>query len=734
MHIKNLDKIKELIKSKLPEYLEELGCRTSGNKVQCPHSQAHDNNDETKLSAAFLPDSKNQLIYCFVEQRSFDIFDIYGIKNNISIKGQSFFEVLKKLADKYKIPIEEEYEYSASEKALNRQRRFLENLHKMSLQKKNLQKGVKYYKQRNINKEKLITWKIGCLSPNDITPELNKECKSLFDYRLLTVFHKEGLVIPILNENNQYSGIIIRMFNTNDNDPYIKICIKGSNLFNIERVRGAEELTIVEGVFDAIALHPNQNVVACLTNVINDANLEKIAQIGFKKINIALDPDNFFKGTARDGFLRTIVRMKNLDAEISLIKIPVLDNEPKADPDEYMKKHTLEDFKNLPKISALNYLIQNYEKSLIKEGIIYDFIAGCPNLIRKEAYITECADALKVGKRQLTKSIDDMSDSSTSFNMIQYVQEKDAYDELLEDFTELAWNNNFRGISSGFPLFDKKFGGFEDTLYLLAGFPETGKTTFLLNFVYKLALNKDVFVAFYSLDDGAKRAILPRLMSMTSGLTSKEVRQPNKETHDKWFEGMTQLKQLKENMIIKDGSHIRTLDDLDNYVKIHSTLAAERRKKFVVVIDNLHDLQASGKSLEATQNAQRIASYLKRLPQKINCPIISTAEVPKSSAGKPTGKDIKESIDLWYASRFVGGIYSNFHQAKTVQDTNLHWVDKNGKYNPIMELFVSKNQTGEATHGSLFYKFSFSDNKLTECSERECELLDDGQFITYMEE
>jgi len=734
MHIKNLDKIKEMIKSKLPEYLNELGCRTNGGKVQCPNSAAHDHNDETKLSAAFLPDSKNHLIYCFVEQRSFDIFDIYGIKNNVSIKGSSFFDAVKALARKYSIPVEEEYEYSQIEKATNRQRKFLENLHKLSIQKKNLQRGVTYYKQRNINKEKLLTWKIGCLSPNDITPALNKECKSLFDYRLLSVFHKEGLVIPILNENNQYSGIIIRMFNTEDNDPYIKICIKGSNLFNIERVRGHDELTIVEGPFDAIALHPNQNVIGCLTNVINDANLEKIANIEFKKIFLALDPDNLYKGTARDGFLRTIVRMKNLDSEIFLIKIPVIEGEAKPDPDEYMKTHTLEDFKDLPKLSALKYLIENYEKGLIKEKIIYDFIAGCPNLIRKEAYITECAESLKIGKRQLTKSIDDMSNSSTSFNMIQYVQEKDAYDELLEDFTELAWNKNFAGIPSGFPLFDKRFGGFEDTLYLLAGFPETGKTTFLLNFVYKLAMNDDTLVAFYSLDDGAKRAILPRLMSITSGLTSKQVRQPDKETHDKWFDGMSQLKKMKDNIIIKDGSHIRTLEDLDNYVKIHSTIAIERGKKFVVVIDNLHDLQAGGgKSLEATHNAQRVASYLKRLPQQINCPIISTAEVPKSSSAKPSGKDIKESIDLWYASRFVGGVYSNFHQVKNIQDSNLHWVDETGAYNPIMELFVSKNQTGDALHGSLFFKFRFSNNTLTECNERETDILKDGGFLTFME-
>jgi replicative DNA helicase len=734
MRIKNLSKIKELIKAKLPEYLNDIGCKTNGTKVQCPNTEAHEHGDEGKLSAAFLPDSQNRVLYCFVEERTFDIFDIHSIKTGIENRGQGFYELLKDLAGKYNIPIEEEYEYSAKEKATQRQRNFLEKLHKLSCSGGRPKKGTDFYKRRNISKDKLKTWRIGYLSPDDITPEMNKECKMLFDYRLLSVFHKPGLVLPILDDSKQYSGIIIRMFDTEDDDPYIKICIKGSNLFNIERVRGKESLTIVEGPFDAIALHPEQNVVGCLTNVVNDANLEKIAGMDMKKIHLALDPDNMYRGTARDGFLRTILRMKNLDTEISLVSIPVIEGEPKPDPDEYMKTHSLEDFRNLPKIDAITYLIKNYEKGLIKADVLYDFIAGCPNLIRKEAFINQCSKALDIGKRQLTKSIDDISEKKDSFNMIQYVQEKDSYDELLEGFTELAWNKNFAGVPSGFPLFDKKFGGFEDTLYLFAGFPEMGKTTFLLNFVYRLAMCKNTFVAFYSLDDGAKRAIVPRLMSITSGLTSRQVRQPEKSYEKQWFEGMKKLKELKENMIIKDGSDIRTVDDLDNFVKIHSTIAEERGKKFIIVIDNLHDLNASTRrDLEATQNAQRVASYLKRLPQRMNCPILSTAEVPKSAGGRPTGKDIKESIDLWYASRFVAGIYSNYHQVKNAQDSNLHWVDENGKYHPIMELFVSKNQTGEAEHGTLFYKFNFTNNQLIECNERETKMLAEGGFLTYME-
>jgi replicative DNA helicase len=726
--IKNLDKVKELIKAKLPEYLKELGLRVEGSKVQCPHTEAHEHGDKEKISAGFLPQSQNKLIYCFVEDKTFDIFDIYALKNNKSISGQAFYDVVKVLADKYKIPYEEEYEFSIQEQEKRHKRKILEQIHTLSIQ--HAKEGVELYKKRNLTKEKIIHWKIGFLKPEYISQTLNKDFKTLYEYGLLAVFTHPALIIPVFDEDQQYVGLVIRQFGAPKGDEYLNISMSGKNLFNIHNVRGNDILTIVEGTFDTMALYPEKNVVGCLTNTLHDPDLEKIANLKPKKIRMALDPDNLFQGSARDGFLKAILKMKNLDAEIEVIIIPS-DSNNKPDPDEYMKTHTLEEFNKLPKMNAINYLLKNYEKSIIKVDQIYQFIAGCPDLIKKEAYITECAKVLNVGKRQLTRSIDSISENKESFNMIQYVQEKDSLDELLESFTESAWNKNYKGVPSGFPLFDRKFGGFEDTLYLLIGYPEQGKTTFLLNFVYRLAQCKDTFVAFYSLDDGARRAILPRLMSIASGLTSKQVKQPQADYKERWFEGLKKIQDLKENLIIKDGSEVRTLKDMENFVKIHASMAEEKGKKFIIVIDNLHDLIASNK-FESVQNSQRVASFLKRLPQEMGCPIIATAEVPKSADAKPSGKDIKESIDLWYAARFVAGIFSNFHLAKKKGDTNLAWVDETGKYQPIMELFVSKNQTGEAEHGSLYYKFSMTNNNLTECSDKEMELLAAGQYLNFL--
>ena len=729
MRIKNVDRVKELLKAKLPEYLKELGLRIEHTKVQCPNSDAHEHGDSEKLSAAFLPQSNNTNIYCFVEDKTFDIFDVYAMKQGKQLIGEEFYVAVEELAKKYGIPLEMEEEYSLKEKEKKSKQKVLETLHKLSL--KYCKDGIVYYNKRKLSKEKIYAWQIGFLDPSNLPKDLDAQFKTLYEYKLSSVFQYPSLVIPVFNTHNQYVGVIMRQFGAPKGDEYLNLSLNGKNLFNINKVRGSEKITIVEGVFDTIALYPENNVVGCLTNQVHENDLESLAKGKYKQIVLALDPDNLYQGGARDGFLKSILRLKNFDSEILLVEIPTADGQTnKPDPDEYMRTHSLEDFNALTRVNALDYLLENYKRNVIKVETLYEFLAGCPNLIRKEQMITKVAQDLNIGKRQLMKSIDNMSENKSSFNLIQYAQEKDSFDELLESFTEIAWNGNYKGIPSGFPIFDQTFGGFEDTLYLMVGFPEMGKTTFLINFVYRLARNPNNFVAFYSLDDGAKRAIVPRLMSIASGLTSKQARNPTKDIADSWYQGMQNIQALKSNMIIKDGSEIRTLPDLENFVKIHNNIAQERNKKLVVVIDNIHDLGYGGKrELETTQNSVRIAGFLKKLPQELNCPIICTAEVPKSAKDKPTGKDIKESIDFWYAARWVGGIFSDFHSPAGKGLNPYVWKTPEGLDMPIMELSVSKNQTGDSAHMSLFYKFNMKTNALIECTMDEMALLKAGQTI-----
>ncbi len=720
MKIKNIKLILPKLKTKLPEYLKETKLLLENNKIRCPNYAAHKNNDEHP-SASFVPNSNRTLIYCFVEKRPFDILDVYALVHKKAINGEFFYLAIEDLCKKYNIYYETESGNSPKEIEIRKKREILTKLHILSFNNVKAGNGLKYYKLRNLSKAKIQHFKIGYLEPKNIPESLYTEFNKYFDYQLNRVFNHPALVIPIYTQYNQYWGLSLRQFDCPKEDKYLHLFLSSGgkgNIFNTNNVKSSEEVYITEGCFDTIAMFPETNVIACLTNIITEKGIEYLADMEFKKVNLVLDPDNFTKGEATDGILKTILRLKNLDTVINVIKIP-----ENLDPDDYLKKHTLEEFKNLPNMEGIDYLLSKVKTKIIGNDKIYDFIATCPNLVLKERYITKVAESLKIGKRNLTKKLEELNENS-SLNLVQYVKEKDFLSELIEDFAKAAWNKKYVSLSSGFELFDKNLGGFEDTLYLLIGHPEMAKTSWLLNLTYNLLKDKNNFVALYSLDDGLKRAIIPRFVSLLTGLTSNQIKNPTEATKDRWMKGLKQLSSLKDRLTMKDGGDIRTVWDLGNFVNIHMNIANENNKKFIILIDNLHTLTASAK-LGTTEDSKKVINFLKRLPQKYFCPIIATAEVPKGTRGRPSGEDIKDSIEFWYAARFVGGLYNDINQRK---QTHLIW-ENNGEFNPIFELYISKNQTGHGWHGSLFYKLDRQNNKLIECSADEMQLLKNGQSL-----
>ena len=718
--IKNLPTVISLLKKKLPEYLQSQGILIKDPQLQCPnHKECHKHNDLGKLSASFLPNTNKTKIYCFVEHRTFDIFSCYQILEKKPIYGSNFYNAVIDLAKRFNIPIELEPS-SPKEIELQKKQKLLEKIHKLSLTY--IKKGKEYYKKRNLTKEKIKFYKIGYLEPTFLSSTIVNEFKSLFDYNILSVFSSPSLVIPVYSVFNQYVGLIFRQFD--DETRYLNFFIKNGEkckLFNTQNIH-SEEIYLVEGVFDAIALYPDTNVVALLTNNLSEDNLSFFVNSDIKKVKLALDGDNFQKPLNSNGIYNCIERLKHLDIEVEILCLPYED-----DPDSFITKKGIEEFKNLSMISSIDYLISLLKENKIKIEQIYDYIVSCPNLLRKDKYLSILADKTHLKKSLLAKTIEKLeTKSKTNVNISKLYQEKENLENLLVEFEDFAWNKEFNTILSGFPLFDKYVFGFENTLYTFVGFPETGKTTFLLNLAYNLLnSNQKVYIAFYSIDDGVKRSILPRFLSIISGLKPYKFKYPTKDIKDIWYSALEKLKEFKNSLSLKDGAEIRTIFDLEEYIKLHYNIATEQGKSLVVIIDNIHKISASYK-LGSTENSVKVASFLSKIPQIYNCCLITTAEVPKSSPQKPTGKDIKESIDIWYASRFVGGLFTDFF---TNTATHLvHQVDE-GKLNPIIELYVSKNQTGDGWHGSLFYKFFLDTSRLEECSEEERQLLLEKQFI-----
>lgn len=724
MKIHNVEKLLPILRQKLFEYLKEKKFIIKEPHLQCPSGYAnlgaHKNRDTGKLSAAFIPNTNKTKIKCFVENRIFDIFDVYSLIEQKPLYGEGFFIIIEELCKKYNIPYEKDMVQSPKEIEIQKKRELLTKFHTFCF--KNAKNGIEYYKKRKLTKEQITFFKIGFIHPKQLTEQWVKLFKEYLDYKINILLTSPALVIPIYNKFKQYVGVTLRQFIDDQNRRYLHLYAdKDRVMYNINNVYGKEEVYIVEGSFDAISLYPDINAIACLTSSVQNGGIEYLAKEGFKNICLALDPDLNDKPSEANGILRSILNLKDIDTNLCVIDIP-----KEHDPDSFVKEKGIEEFKKLKKISAIDYLVTKNKQKQLDIKQIYEFIASCPNIVNKERYISIVSERLEIGKRALTKEIEKVQEKDAHIDLVKYIEEKEFVSVTLNKYVKQALSKGFEGIPSGFKLFDKYLGGFEDTIYCLTGFPEQGKTSILLNFALRFLLQERNFVALYSIDDGLFRGIIPRLLSMITDLPSKEMRNPSSESiKQKLVQGVKKLLTVKENFIMKDGSHIRTVwGDLEEFIKIHKIIAEKKNKKLIILIDNIHALTASYK-FGGVENAERTAVYLKQIPQKYECPVIITAELPKSSSERPTGKDIKSSIEYWYASRFVASIISaprNPAQKTKYATDHLLFNYKNNLY-PIMELNISKNQTFDTWHGSLFYKFFLHNNRLVEASEEECQLL-----------
>lgn len=723
MKIRNVDKLLPQIRLKLLPYLQEKNFIIKPPHLQCPHGFIglnHKNNDKGKLSAAFIPDTNNTKIKCFVENQIFDIFDVYSLIEKKPLYGEGFYIIIEELCKKYGIPYEKDIVQSPKEIEILKKKEFITKFHTFCL--KNAKNGAAHYKKRKLTRQQIIAFKIGFIDPKQLTQEWVTAFDKYLGYKINLILTAPALVIPIYNKFKQYVGVTLRQYTEDEQRRYLHLYADRDRvMYNVNNIHSKEEVYIVEGSFDAVALYPELPAIACLTSSVQNGGIEYLAKEEFKQINLALDPDLNEKDTASNGILKSILNLKDLDTQLYIIDIP-----KKYDPDSFVKEKGIEEFKKLKKLEAIDYLIKKRKENSLSDNKLYEFIASCPNIVRKEHYISKVSESLGVGKRALTKEIEKIGEKDTTIDLVRYIEEKEFMSVTLNRYIKQALSGDFVGVPSGFKLFDKYFGGFEDTIYLWIGFAQAGKSTFLLNFALRLLMNEKNFVALYSIDDGLFRSVIPRMLSMLTGLPSREMRNPTtKENKEILVKGAKKLLQLKENFTMKDGSHINTLwGDMEEFAKIHKTIAEKKNKKFIMIIDNIHALTMSHKHGE-TENAQRIAVYLKKLVQRYECPLLCTGEVPKSANERPTGKDVKQSNEFEYGARVIGSIISAPRNAnqKTKYPTDHLWHNYKNNLNPIMELNISKNQTFNTWHGSLFYKFYIENNRLKECTEEEQAML-----------
>lgn len=166
----------------------------------------------------------------------------------------------------------------------------------------------KYLRTRGVNKEDILKWKIGFCSHGEF---------------------KDRIIIPSFDEDGDVNFFIARSY-SGDWKKYKNPKVSKNIIFNELYVDWTSDLTIVEGVFDAIIAG---NSVPILGSTLSEKHklFEKIVE-NDTPVYVALDPD------AESKALKLIQKLIQYDVEVYKVKIEPYNDVAEMSKEEYQKR------------------------------------------------------------------------------------------------------------------------------------------------------------------------------------------------------------------------------------------------------------------------------------------------------------------------------------------------------------------------------------------------------------
>jgi replicative DNA helicase len=316
------------------------------------------------------------------------------------------------------------------------------------------------------------------------------------------------------------------------------------------------------------------------------------------------------------------------------------------------------------------------------------------NLLRT---IIETSDDLKILALNKNTSPDDILDAAQkklyeiSMDNVDknFVSIKEILGNTFERISELYNQKvDFRGVPTGFTDLDKILGGFHSSdLIILAARPSMGKTALALEMAKRIAVNRKVGVALFSLEM-SKDQLVDRLLSSVSGIEMYKIRTgkfSEENSNSEFMKLGSAIGELDQAPIwIDDSGGLNILELRSKARRLKS-----RHNIGVLIIDYLQ-LMNGGSSRYAGNRVQEVSDIsrgLKMLARELNIPIIALSQLSRGVEGRddkrPMLSDLRES----------GSIEQDADVVLFVHREEMY--NRETKKKGIADIIISKHRNGQ---------------------------------------
>ncbi len=400
----------------------------------------------SEKTPSFTVDDEKQLFHCFGCGTGGDVFTLVMEKENLS-----FPEAVRYLAEKYDIPLPERRRLSPQYKKLEEQIQkitedalafFRKNLHNTGEGKK----ALSYLQKRQISDEIIQKFKIGYAmnSWDSLISAFHRQTISSKDLEKagLAIFNQAKnsyydrfrgrIIFPIFSESGKVVAFGGRsLFDAEPkylNSPDTPIYTKGRLLYGLnfckESIRKAQEIIMVEGYTDLVALYQAgiTNLAAPLGTSLTSDQIY-LAKKYAGKLIVSFDGDA--AGTKAASRAVSLGFEKGM--QISILRLP-----EGYDPDSLIKKEGIDAFNKLKNesIPGLKFLIQ-FQKKGMKSQVpeektklvknITDELGKIPDLIVRDDYIKQTAEYLLVDEGLLRSIIKKKTDGIPETKKVRFL-------------------------------------------------------------------------------------------------------------------------------------------------------------------------------------------------------------------------------------------------------------------------------------------------------------------------
>ena len=202
--------------------------------------------------------------------------------------------------------------------------------------------------------------------------------------------------------------------------------------------------------------------------------------------------------------------------------------------------------------------------------------------------------------------------------------------------------SDITGIRSGFSDLDRKTAGFQNgDLIILAARPSMGKTALALNIAMNSANNVPGAIAIFSLEMPAEQVAI-RIMAAKAEVEIQKLRTGTLNDQE-WSSINIASQNLKsQHFYIDDTPGIKVSEMFAKARKL-----AQDEGLYMIIVDYIQLIQASGKSDSRQQEVSEISRRLKAMARELNVPVVALSQLSRKvedrADHKPQLSDLRES-------------------------------------------------------------------------------------------